>query len=244
MRNIIQLIRARGETFVVHDPKREFYREFYRPGIDWAIDPRLEECPYWAMEDEAADEPEATPWASSFFPEHPRSQPFFVRKPRAIFAYLMSRYSAHNEPRDPATCARLGSWLAAVKPKFFKRVKGTEHYRSLNRGGSQKVEISDQSQGLFSTLGEIAKVLRMMPAKSGRAAAVLFAGMEKGSPGLHFPLFGARNTRGDFAAYIPLLRTWRFSTRKRKFTTGMCRASGLCWTKRRRWAALASSKAA
>ncbi len=51
----------------MHDPKREFYREFYRPGIDWAIDPRLEECPYWAMEDEAADEPEATPWARAFF---------------------------------------------------------------------------------------------------------------------------------------------------------------------------------
>jgi type IV secretion system coupling TraD/TrwB family protein len=166
IRNIIQLIRARGETFVVHDPKREFYREFYRPGIDWAIDPRLEECPYWAMEAEAADEPEGTPWASSFFPEHPRSQPFFVRKPRAIFAYLMSRYSAHNEPNEPATCARLGSWLAGGENEILKRVMGTEHYRSLNRGGAEKVEISDQSQGLFSTLGEIAKVLRMMPASA------------------------------------------------------------------------------
>ena len=164
MRNLIQLIRARGETFVVHDPKREFYREFYRPGIDWAIDPRLEECPYWAMEEEAADEPEATPWASSFFPREPRSQPFFVRKPRAIFAYLMSRYSVYNEPRDPATCARLGYWLAQGEEEILRRVKGTEHYRSLNRGGSTKVEISDMSQGLFSTLGEIAKVLRMMPA--------------------------------------------------------------------------------
>ena len=164
IRNIILLIRARNETFVVHDPKREFYREFYRPGIDWAIDPRLEECPYWAMEDEAADEPEATPWASSFFPEHPRSQPFFVRKPRAIFAYLMSRYSAHNEANEPATCARLGAWLSGGESEILKRVKGTEHYRSLNRGGSTTVEISDMSQSLFTTLGEIAKVLRMMPA--------------------------------------------------------------------------------
>ena len=164
MRNIVQLIRARGETFVIHDPKREFYREFYRHGIDWAIDPRLEECPYWAMEDEAADEPEATPWASSFFPEHPRSQPFFVRKPRAIFAYLMSRYSSYNEPNEPATCARLGAWLSGGEAEILKRVKGTEHYRSLNRGGSTTVEISDMSQSLFTTLGEIAKVLRMMPA--------------------------------------------------------------------------------
>jgi hypothetical protein len=164
MRNLIQQIRARGETFVIHDPKREFYREFYRPGIDWAIDPRLEECPYWAMEDEAADEPEATPWASSFFPRQPRSSPFFIEVPRAIFAYLMSRYSDYNEPGDTATCAKLGYWLANGEREILPRVKGTEHYRSLNRGGTTKVEISDQSQGLFSTLGKIAKVLRMMPA--------------------------------------------------------------------------------
>jgi hypothetical protein len=164
MRNLIQQIRARGETFVIHDPKREFYREFYRPGIDWAIDPRLEVCPYWAMEDEAADEPEATPWASSFFPRQPRSSPFFIEVPRAIFAYLMSRYSAYNEPGDTATCAKLGYWLANGEREILPRVKGTEHYRSLNRGGTTKVEISDQSQGLFSTLGKIAKVLRMMPA--------------------------------------------------------------------------------
>ena len=67
---------------------------------------------------------------------------------------------------EPATCARLGSWLAGGENEILKRVMGTEHYRSLNRGGAEKVEISDQSQGLFSTLGEIAKVLRMMPASA------------------------------------------------------------------------------
>ncbi len=86
VRNLLLQIRARGETFVVNDPKREFYREFYRPGIDWAIDPRLEECPYWAIEDEAADELEAESWATSFFPAEVRSNPFFIDKPRAIFS--------------------------------------------------------------------------------------------------------------------------------------------------------------
>ena len=76
----------------------------------------------------------------------------------------MSRYSAYNEPGDTATCAKLGYWLANGEREILPRVKGTEHYRSLNRGGTTKVEISDQSQGLFSTLGKIAKVLRMMPA--------------------------------------------------------------------------------
>ena len=164
IRELLYQIEARGETAVVHDPKREFFREFYDAARgDIAIDPRLELCPYWALEDEARDEPEATPWASSFFPDEPRSNPFFLRIPRAIFAYLMSRYSIYNEPDKPATCGRLGYWLANGEREILPRVKGTEHWRSLNKGGKAVAEMSDQSQGLFSTLGMLAKPLRMMP---------------------------------------------------------------------------------
>jgi hypothetical protein len=164
IRELLYQIEARGETAVVHDPKREFFREFYNAERgDVVIDPRLEECPYWAMEDEAQDEPEATPWASSLFPDQPRGNPFFFEVPRAILAYLMSRYSAYNEPNDPASCASLGYWLAKGPSEILPRLKGTEHYLSLNRGGQNVVEMSDQSQGLFSTLGKLAKPLRMMP---------------------------------------------------------------------------------
>jgi hypothetical protein len=164
IRELLYQIEAREETAVVHDPKREFFREFYNVERgDVVIDPRLEECPYWAMEDEAQDEPEATPWASSLFPDQPRGNPFFFEVPRAIFAYLMSRYSAYNEPKDPASCASLGYWLAKGPGAILPRLKGTEHYLSLNRGGQNVIEMSDQSQGLFSTLGKLAKPLRMMP---------------------------------------------------------------------------------
>ena len=164
IRELLYQIEARGETAVVHDPKREFFREFYNVERgDVVIDPRLEECPYWAMEDEAQDEPEATPWASSLFPDQPRGNPFFFEVPRAIFAYLMSRYSAYNAPEDPASCASLGYWLAKGPSAILPRLKGTEHYLSLNRGGQNVIEMSDQSQGLFSTLGKLAKPLRMMP---------------------------------------------------------------------------------
>jgi type IV secretory pathway TraG/TraD family ATPase VirD4 len=164
IRELLYQLEARGETAVVHDPKREFFREFYNAERgDVVIDPRLEECPYWAMEDEAQDEPEATPWASSLFPDQPRGNPFFFEVPRAIFAYLMSRYSAYNAPEDPASCASLGYWLAKGPTEILPRLKGTEHYLSLNRGGQNVVEMSDQSQGLFSTLGKLAKPLRMMP---------------------------------------------------------------------------------
>jgi hypothetical protein len=165
IRELLYQIEARGETAVVHDPKREFYREFYSEERgDIAFDPRLADCPYWALEEEAEDEPEGTSWAKSFLPSEARSQPFFVKVPRAIFAYLLSRYSAYNEPGDPATCASLGYWLAKGPVEILKRLKGTEHYISLNRGGKQTPEISDQSQGLYTTLGQLAKPLRMMPA--------------------------------------------------------------------------------
>jgi type IV secretory pathway TraG/TraD family ATPase VirD4 len=164
IREILYQIEARGETAIVHDPKREFFREFYDASRgDVAFDPRLSLCPYWAIEEEAADEPEATPWASSFFPDEPRANPFFLKVPRAILAYLMSRYSVYNEPEKPATCARLGYWMANGEREILPRVKGTEHWRSLNKGGKNVAEMSDQSQGLFSTLGQLAKPLRMMP---------------------------------------------------------------------------------
>jgi hypothetical protein len=45
--------------------------------------------------------------------------------------------------------------------------KRSEHERALNRGKkNQDVVISDQSQGLFTTLGELAQPLRMFPGSS------------------------------------------------------------------------------
>jgi hypothetical protein len=136
IRELLYQIEARGETAVVHDPKREFFREFYKKERgDIVFDPKLEECPYWALEDEAADEPQGTSWASSFFPDEPRAQPFFLRHPRAIVAYLVSRYSSYNEEKSPATCVSLGYWLSRGQTEILPRLKGTEHYVSLSGRG-------------------------------------------------------------------------------------------------------------
>jgi hypothetical protein len=80
----------------------------------------------------------------------------------------MSRYSIYNEPDKPATCARLGYWLANGEREILPRVKGTEHWHSLNNGGKAVAEMSNQSQGLFYTLGMLAKPLRMMPDSAGK----------------------------------------------------------------------------
>jgi len=158
IRELLHQIEARGDVAVIYDTKGEYRNEFFsEERSDIILDPGDQRCPYWAIEAEAPDEAQATPWAMAFWPDEPRQQPFFKKHPRAIFAYLLSRYSIFNEPRDPATCAALGYWLTHPRVEVSRRVKGTEHAVSTDD------RARDQSQGLWATLGEIAKPLRMMP---------------------------------------------------------------------------------
>lgn len=158
IRELLYQIESRGDVAVVYDTKGEYRDEFFSEERgDIILDPGDQRCPYWAIEAEAQDEAQATPWGLAFWPDEPRQQPFFKKHPRAIFAYLISRYSAFNEPEDPATCAALGFWLTHPRTEVARRVSGTEHAVSTDD------RARDQAQGLWATLGEIAKPLRMMP---------------------------------------------------------------------------------
>ena len=161
---IADQIVARGDAAVIFDPKGEFRDRCYDPATDIIFDPTDDRCPYWALEDEAEDEARSTPWGTAFWPSEPNAQPFFKKHPRAIFSYLLAAHSAYNNPKDPATCANMGHWLARGEEEILPRLRGTEHERSLTRGKNTEPVISDKSQGLHTTLGEIAKGLRMMPA--------------------------------------------------------------------------------
>jgi hypothetical protein len=170
--DLVRQIRERGEAAVIYDPKGEFRDCFYNEETDMIVDPTEARCVYWELEREAEDEAEATPWGKAFYPAEPNSQPFFKKHPRAILGYLISRYSAWNEksPARQATTANLGLWFARGEEYILPRVRGTEHERTLNRGKKNEASvISDQSQGMYSTLGETAKPLRMFPdSKEGR----------------------------------------------------------------------------
>lgn len=157
IRQMLYQIEARGDVAVIYDPKGEFRNEFCREDRDIIFDPTDERCPYFALEEEAPDEATATPWAMAFWPDEPRQQPFFKKHPRAIFSYLISRFSIYNEPQNPASCANLGRWLTQPRTEIANRLRGTEHAIAVDDAAK------DQSQGLFTTLGEIAKPLRMMP---------------------------------------------------------------------------------
>jgi hypothetical protein len=170
--DLVKQIRERGEAAIIYDPKGEFRDRFYDEKTDMILDPTDARSVYWELEREARDEAEATPWGMAFYPEEPNSQAFFKKHPRLILGYLISRYSAWNEkePAEQATTANLGLWFARGEEYILPRVRGTEHERTLNRGKkNQAAVISDQSQGMFSTLGEVAKPLRMFPeSREGR----------------------------------------------------------------------------
>lgn len=165
IRELLHQVRARKESAVIYDPKGEFRDEFYSEERgDIILDPGDARCPYWELECEAEDEAQAAPWASAFWPEIPRAQPFFRNYAKGMFAFLMSRYSAFHEPENPATAAALGYWLAHPKEQVAPKLKGTEFAVAADPSAKE------QSGGLYATLGEVSRALRMMPAtREGRS---------------------------------------------------------------------------
>jgi type IV secretory pathway TraG/TraD family ATPase VirD4 len=158
IRQILRQIEARGDVAIVFDPDCEYIQEFFHEERgDWVLNPLDERCPYWEIENEAMTEAQAASISLSLWPDEPNQQPFFKKHPRAIFAYLLSRYNRYNCPEDPATCASLARWLATPREEITPRLEGTRHAVSTDANAK------DQSQGLWATLGEVATPLAMMP---------------------------------------------------------------------------------
>jgi type IV secretory pathway TraG/TraD family ATPase VirD4 len=149
IRTILYQVEERDETAIVFDPEREYLKEFYRESRgDIILNPKDDRCPYWAIGEEADDEPQATPIANGLFPEEPTQQKFFLNHTRAIFAYLLAYYRP--------TVNELGHWMAHPE-EIDKRVKGTEHAHTMTENAAP------QRAGILGTLNEAGKPLRMMP---------------------------------------------------------------------------------
>lgn len=149
VRTILYQVEARGETAIVFDPEREYLKEFYDESRgDIVLNPKDQRCPYWAIGEEADDEPQATPIANGLFPDEPTQQKFFLNHTRAIFAYLLAYYKP--------TVNELGHWMAHPE-EIDKRVKGTEHAHTMTENAAP------QRAGILGTLNEAGKPLRMMP---------------------------------------------------------------------------------
>jgi type IV secretory pathway TraG/TraD family ATPase VirD4 len=150
IRQWLHQIQARGETAVIFDPKGEFRDEFYSADRkDVIYDPTDKRCPYHEFESEAEDEAQATPWASAFWPPVRESTEFFRKNAKGIFALLMARYSP--------TAATLGYWIAHPEKEIEPRLRDTEFAVATDP------KAPAQAAGIYATLGEVSKALRMMP---------------------------------------------------------------------------------
>ena len=148
-REILYQVEQRGDTAIIFDPDRQYIQEFYRASRgDVVLNPKDDRCPNWYIGGEAKDEAEATALAVGLFPDEPTTQKFFVNHTRAIFAYLLAKFTP--------TVQEFAYWMAHDK-EIDIRVKGTEHEVTLTRNAAP------QRAGVLGNLNEAGKAFRLMP---------------------------------------------------------------------------------
>jgi len=146
---ILRQIRGREDTAIVYDPAREYIQRFYdaKRG-DIVLNPLDARCPYWGPADELRFNAEADAIAASLYqPTTDQKDEFFHETPAQIFAHLLKMGPTPHE---------LAAWMASAK-EIESRVKGTEmeHYIGEKAG--------PQRMGVLSSLGLVAKSLRILP---------------------------------------------------------------------------------
>ena len=115
IRELLYQIESRGDVAVVYDTKGEYRDEFFSENRgDIILDPGDQRCPYWAIEAEAQDEAQATPWAMAFWPDEPRQQPFFKKHPAKHAEMLIGHHEVEriqeNRPVHLLARHRSRSW--------------------------------------------------------------------------------------------------------------------------------------
>ena len=146
---ILRQIQERGHSAIVYDPACEYIQRFYNAERgDIVLNPLDARCPYWGPAQELRKNAEADAIAESLYaPSTDSKDEFFHQTPAQIFAHLLKQGPTPHE---------LAAWMANAK-EIEERVKGTEmeHYIGIKAG--------PQRAGVLSSLGLIAKSLRLLP---------------------------------------------------------------------------------
>jgi len=146
---ILTQIRDRGHSAIVYDPACEYIQRFYdEERGDIVLNPLDARCPYWGPAQEIRKNAEADAIAESLYaPTTDSKDEFFHQTPAQIFAHLLKQGPTPHE---------LAAWMANAK-EIEERVKGTEmeHYIGIKAG--------PQRAGVLSSLGLVAKSLRLLP---------------------------------------------------------------------------------
>ncbi|MGI4755283.1 MAG: type IV secretion system DNA-binding domain-containing protein [Janthinobacterium lividum] len=147
---MLQQIKARGESAIIYDPACEFVKRFYDEKTDIILNPLDERCPYWGPAEELRRKAEAKAIAASLYqPTSDKKGEFFTETPQKIFAHLLTFGPTPQE---------LVEWMSNPA-EIDQRVQGTELAAILEKGAQQ------QRAGVLASLGLIADSLRMLPTK-------------------------------------------------------------------------------
>ena len=146
---ILRQIQERGHSAIVYDPACEYIQRFFdEERGDIVLNPLDARCPYWGPAQEMRKNAEADAIAESLYaPTTDSKDEFFHQTPAQIFAHLLKQGPTPHE---------LAAWMASAL-EIEARVKGTEmeHYIGIKAG--------PQRAGVLSSLGLIAKSLRLLP---------------------------------------------------------------------------------
>ncbi len=148
---LLEQIAARGEIAILFDSALEFVPRFYDPKRgDIIANPLDARTWYWALEDEADNEPERLTLANSLFPDRPDEHRYFSRGTREVFAELLT-----SKPSAEA----LARWLR--DDTTIDRYAGQGTYSASYLSPTAQ----PQRQGILSDLKAVGKAFSLLPAK-------------------------------------------------------------------------------
>jgi type IV secretory pathway TraG/TraD family ATPase VirD4 len=148
---ILRQIRDRKESAIIYDPACEYIQRFFDKGRgDIILNPLDDRCPYWGPAQEMESNVEADAIAASLYQRKTDViDEFFHDTPAQIFAHLL---------KLGPTPHQLAAWMAS-DTELLNRVQGTEMAFYIDR------KAGPQRAGVLSSLGLVAKGLRLLPEK-------------------------------------------------------------------------------
>jgi len=148
---ILRQIRDRKESAIVYDPACEYIQRFFDKGRgDVVLNPLDDRCPYWGPAQEMESNAEADAIAASLYQRKTDAiDEFFHETPAQIFAHMLKRGPTPHQ---------LAAWMAS-ETELLKQVQGTEMAFYIDR------KAGPQRAGVLSSLGLVAKGLRLLPEK-------------------------------------------------------------------------------
>jgi type IV secretory pathway TraG/TraD family ATPase VirD4 len=149
---ILRQIRDRKESAIVYDPACEYIQRFFDKGRgDIVLNPLDDRCPYWGPAQEMESNAEADAIAASLYQRKTDAiDEFFHETPAQIFAHMLKRGPTPHQ---------LAAWMAS-ETELLKQVQGTEMAFYIDR------KAGPQRAGVLSSLGLVAKGLRLLPEKN------------------------------------------------------------------------------